>query len=776
MKQNKDRTNQYVFVKRAISFSKGKNTVMFGCETSEGNRTTVKLEFCTSKLFRFYLIPNPQVYKKKINLVKKANWEDVQFQIKEFSNLYLIKTDYLEIIINKEPWELSIYNSKQELVCKENTSDTDVLGKYIAKPLGFKKRGNTIDSIYETMLLAPDEHFYGFGEKFTPLDKRGQRIISWTVDPLSTNTEKSYKNIPFFMSTKGYGVFINSTNRIEYKMGTESSISYSFEVDDSSLTGKSPVPPKWSFGLWMSRYSYKSREELEKVSTKIRENNIPCDVINLDSFWMEKGKQCNLEWNKKAFPDPEGMIKKLKKRGFKLSLWEQPHIPVGTSIFKEGVEKGYFITKEDGSVYVSDICLTGEPNDKKPFTSGAIVDFTNPEAVKWYQEKHRYLLDMGVSVFKTDFGEYVPQDSHFHNGLTGKEMRNIYSLLYNKAVFEITQEIRDKKGIVWGRSGYAGSQSYPVQWSGDSKCNFPSMMCNLKAGLGYGLSGVPFWSNDIGGFKGTPTEELYIRWVQFGMFCSHSRCHGNSPREPWFFGDRALKIFKFYAKLRYRLIPYIYSYAYIAHQTGLPIMRAMVLEYQDDPNTYDKDLQYLFGREFLVAPIYNKSLKRFIYLPKGRWIDYWNHKEYKGPLNLSYKANLETIPLFVKGDSIIPMGPEMSYVGEKLDDPLTLDIYIYSNAQFELYDDKKIVSLRCQRKNAKIVLDIGSSNHTYIAKFNKMNEPEGIKSNIGKIEHCTKESLNKLKQGWYFDKFQRILWVKLLVKKEGRLEIREERR
>ena len=306
-------------------------------------------------------------------------------------------------------------------------------------------------------------------------------------------------------------------------------------------------------------------------------------------------------------------------------------------------------------------------------------------------------------------------------------------------------------------------------------CNFPSIACNIKAGLGYGLSGVPFWSCDIGGFKGTPKEQLYIRWTQFGMFCSHSRCHGTSPREPWVFGEMALKIFRFYAKLRYRLIPYIYSYAYITHQTGLPITRAMVLEYQDDPNTYDKDLQYLFGGSFLVAPIFDESNRRNIYLPEGEWIDYWNHDSYKGPFNLDYKADLGTLPLFVKADSIIPMGPEMNYVGEKPFDPLTLDIYIHSKVKFTFYDDEgEVVPFKCEKDNKSIVLKIGASckSRTYLVKFNRITLPKKVETTEGKISYQENwDNFNKKKEGWYFDKLHQILWIKLFVKESEVLRV-----
>jgi len=357
--------------------------------------------------------------------------------------------------------------------------------------------------------------------------------------------------------------------------------------------------------------------------------------------------------------------------------------------------------------------------------------------------------------------------------MTGREMHNLYPLLYNKAVFEAVEKYSNGRGIVWARSAWAGSQRYPIHWAGDQLCNFPSLACTLWGGLSLGLSGVPFWSHDIGGFKGEPSPELYIRWAQFGLLSSHSRCHGTTPREPWEFGEEALCIFRFYAKLRYRLIPYLYSYAHVASRTGLPLMRAMVLEYQDDPNTYHLGLQYLLGRELLVAPIYDKSSERHVYLPEGKWIDYWTKEEYKGPITIRYKAPLDVIPLFVEGDSIIPLGPEMGYVGEKEFDPLTLDVYLYERAKFTLYDDEQAVSFEGGRKGGDITFEISASRRTYIVQFNKTTCPRAVKVEGRGLQHYeTREAFERVQEGWWYDPAGRLLvkvWggVRLKIEPQG---------
>jgi len=758
-----DAGREFEYVKQMISWERRENAFLFECETNRKNKVKVRLDLCAEDIFRLRMAASGEIPDKKTPMVIREDWGEVKFEFLDQPDFVSINTEQLSIMVNKNPWELSVHDKAGRIVCRENVSNVNVRGEFEGYPLGFSIKGDLGEvKVFETLCLFSDEHFYGFGEKFSDLDKRGQRVTSWTVDALGNSTPRSYKNVPFFMSTKGYGIFINSSYEIVYQMGSHSYISYSFQIDDSlmdyyfiygpsfkkilkrytDITGRAPVPPKWSFGLWMSKFGYRNREEVEKVCRELRERDIPCDVIHIDPYWMKKGHWCDFEWDEKAFPKPEEMTANLGKNGFKVSLWENPYVPKGTKMFKEGEKRGYFAKNKDGSVYHLPIWESKE--------GGAVVDFSNPEAVEWYKNKHRRLLRMGVAAFKTDFGESAPRDAIYHNGMTGREMRNLYPLLYNRAVFEATKEIRGK-GLVWGRSGYAGTQRYPTNWSGDPATNLLTMACVLRGGLSYGLSGVPFWSHDIGGFAGTPTPEVYVRWAQFGLFSSHSRCHGWTPREPWNFGDEALRIFRFYVKLRYRLLPYIYSCAHISSQTGLPMMRAMILEYQDDPNCYDKDLQYFFGEAFLVAPIFDETGVRSIYLPKGRWIDYWTKEEFEGPINLTYRAALDTLPLFVKADSIIPMRPDMSYVGEKPFNPLTLDTYCYSNAEFTLYDDEETINFKCSREPETATLKITPSQKNYVLKFNKTECPTKVIMNAKELTRMERKKFEKAEEGWLFD-------------------------
>lgn len=767
-----EEVREYHYISRFSSYRiVDDRTVKFQAVTNHGEKINLQFDIVNEGIFRvrFDAFGHPIDTNKQTVMLAENKWKKCSLKINENKNELVLQTSKLLIKVSRNPWQISVYDKLRKEIFQESITDIFCMApKFVVYPMGFyvdKKTGKR--GVYESISVSPEEHFYGLGERFGPLDKKGQCIISWNMDTCETNsTDLSYKNIPFFMSTKGYGFFINSSYRISYEMGSSSFISYSFLVENSlmdyffiygpsqkeiinkytQLTGRPSIPPKWSFGLWMSKNSYCSRGEVEEVCRKLRAFKIPCDVIHLDLDWLRNNKKLlfnacyDFDWDKKAFPHPEEMIQALKEKGFKVSLWENPFIYKKSKMYKEGKENGYFPIDEKGNVVYID-----HPECRKRYT---IVDFSNPEAVLWYQEKHRELLNIGIDVFKPDYGEFAPANAIYYNGLTGEEMHNIYPILYNRAIFEITKQFNGT-GIVWARSGYAGIQRYPGNWSGDSQCRFSDLACVLRAGLSYGLSGVPFWSHDIGGYRGKPSMRLYIRWAQFGLLSPLARCHGTTPREPWEFGEEAVKIFRAYAKLRYRLISYLYSYAHIANQTGLPVMRAMVLEYPDDPNIHNHDLQYLLGRELLIAPIFDETDKRNVYLPEGKWIDYWNQNEYEGPVNISYKASLERMPIFVKGDSIIPFGPEMNYVGEKPCDPITLKIYLCTKAKFTLQDDKEKIHFQAVKEKNRIKFEISPSRHNYILLFSGIGVIKKVVMRGKELKrYPSYRSLEKGKRGW----------------------------
>lgn len=684
------------------------------------------------------------------DILLKESWPAPAFDLQEDENALTLSTKRLRVVFQKHPWQMRAYDieDKDTPFFRQRIDDRAYGPAYEVAPIGWEKSASGDFSARETVAVMPGEAFYGFGEKFTSLDKWGQEIISWAVDSGNVTSHRSYKNVPFFMSSAGYGIFVHSSYPIVYRIGTQSSISYSFHVAETQLdyflirgpsfkhilarygdlTGHAPVPPKWSFGFWISRAGYKTREEVEATIKEMRTRDFPCDVISLDPWWMGDCAWCTLEWDETQFTKPAEMIANLRAQGVRTCLWITPYIPINTPLYEEGADNNYFITKPNGELApVMEAFAGGEL---------AAVDFTNPAAEAWYLNKLDDLLDMGVAVFKTDFGEQAPIDALYHDGRSGLEMHNLYPLLYNRAVFNLTKK-KFGRGLTWGRSAYAGSQRYPVQWGGDSYASLDQMGGQLRALLSYGMSGVPFCSHDVGGFDYSPhafdqddTPEVgdhitdferlltfpkdptvYIRWMQFGVFSSHIRAHGKTAHEPWTYGKEAERIARKYLKLRYRLLPYIYSQAVRSSKTGIPVVRPMVLEFQNDPNTHRLDMQYMFGDSFLVAPITSPANRTRVYLPAGDWVDYWTKDLVKGERWLDIEAPLDTLPLWVRAGSIIAMGPETPHTGAQPLDPLHIEIYYpQAKGSTPVYEeDKPDIPVSYRRTAGKLTVKVGAA-------------------------------------------------------------------
>ena len=647
----------------------------------------------------------------------------------------LVRGADLALEIRFRPWLMRFLDSAGEEVFGENPDDVDGLGRPFVLPLGYVAQNGVITEVSESFRLQPGERLFGLGEKFTALDKAGQRVVSWTEDALGSTSERSHKNIPFLWSSRGCGLYIDSGARITWDLGATSCQTATIRIEDSvidaylisgesparildhyaSLTGRAPVPPKWTFGTWISTGgAHRTQEEVQKLVSGLERNELPADVIHIDTWWMRERKYCDFQWDRKAFPRPERLIDVLHRLGLKLSLWEHPYISVESELFSVGKEKGHFVRRPDGEVYIIDYGLSQapKPDGRVRLAAGkdswnarvAIVDFTNPEAADWFKDLHRPLLRMGVDVFKTDFGENIPADAVFANGKTGATMHNLYPLLYNRAVFEVTQEEKGY-GVVWGRSAFAGSQQYPLVWSGDPAADFQSLASTIRGGLSAGLSGLPFWSNDIGGYRGMPSPELYVRWAQFGLFCSHSRMHGDSPREPWTFGEEAVSVVRKYTLLRYELFPYIYSTAFEAGLKGLPVIRALPLVFPDDPNVHDKDFEYMLGPLLLVAPVIEAGEKQAVYLPEGTWFDYWTGDALEGPKNLLLQVPLDVLPLYVRGGAIIPRMQRAWRIPEERVDPLIIEVWPHGQSSTNLYEDEGVTEFRCDQEKNEIAFE-----------------------------------------------------------------------
>jgi len=523
-------------------------------------------------------------------------------------------------------------------------------------PFSFVRRSADYSTSFAAVLrLAPNEKIFGLGESFTQLNKRGQKVVLFTDDANGTQNETMYKPIPFFLSSRGYGVFMHTSSPITCDIGKYYAGANMLLIGDDDLdlfvflgtpkqvldeyttvTGKAAMPPLWSFGFWMSRITYFSEQDGREVAAKLRQNRIPSDVIHFDTGWFETDWRCDYQFAPSRFTDAAQMIRDLDQMGLKTCLWQLPYFVPNNTLFPEIIAKQLFVRDRKGNLPYED----------------AVLDFSNPATVAWYQDKLAGLLRQGVAVIKVDFGEAAPRNGLYASGRTGFYEHNLYPLRYNRAVAEITKQITGDT-IIWARSAWAGSQRYPLHWGGDPANTDNAMAATLRAGLSIGVCGFSFWAHDIGGFVKSCPEELYRRWTPFGMLTSHTRSHGTPPTEPWEYGEPFLSDFRRADELRYRLMPYIYAQAKDSSERGLPMLRALFIEYPDDPGSWLVDDQYLFGADLLVAPLLEPESGRDVYLPPGSWIDYQSNTRYDAGWH-HIEAGEIPVVLLVRDGAAIP--------------------------------------------------------------------------------------------------------------------------
>lgn len=623
------------------------------------------LSFVNDRTLRFKLSTKKDTKKYEPSLMlldgdvrgAKHQWQLVQAD----ENLLYYKGVNGSVTINLSPFAIEIRDNQEHLITKTlHMGDGNSLINSDPMPFSFIRCANDYKrQIAASFQLTPGEKIYGCGESFTKLDKRGQKVVLYTSDALGCQSQEMYKPIPFYMSSKGYGMFMHTSAPVTCDFGhTFDGASTLYMGDDeldvfiflgtpkeiltqyTDLTGKSPVPPKWSFGLWMSRITYKSEEEARAIANKIREHRIPCDVLHLDTGWFEEDWMCDYQFSRTRFDDAKGMIDDLNKEGFQVSLWQLPYFTPKNPLFMEAIEKGYVVTDPDGGLPTED----------------AIIDFSNKEAVIWYQKLLKNLFDRGVGAIKVDFGEAAPLKGQYASKRSGWYEHNLYPLRYNKAVAEITQTC-NKESIIWGRSAWAGSQRYPIHWGGDAQNTDNGMAATLRGGLSLGLSGFSFWSHDIGGFVKESPEELYRRWLPFGMLTSHSRCHGAPPTEPWLYNEAFLDAFRESVELKYKLLPYIYTQSIKASELGHPLLRTLFFEFPDDQQSWFIEDEYLLGESLLVAPLFEENAtKRHVYLPPGIWHDYQTGIRYEGARWVAIESSEIPCIIMVRNGAIIQHG------------------------------------------------------------------------------------------------------------------------
>lgn len=573
-----------------------------------------------------------------------------------------------------ETFDLCIYPEGNGKAVHLSAYDHFSPPRYDALPLAFIKRNGRMDASTLSVECEADECFVGSGERFTKMDLSGRTFQLKNQDGQGVNNRRCYKNVPFYMSSRMYGIFYHTSAYSKMDLANHSTRSTQFLAEEPQmdvfviggetperiqhhyrqLTGFSPMLPLWSFGIWMSRMSYFSAEEVNGICDRLRAEHYPCDVIHLDTGWFKTDWLCEWKFNMERFPDPKGFVQSLLQKGFRTSLWQLPYVAEEAEQLEEAVNNNYIAPRPNRK-------SNGSGSNFSSLDYAGTIDFTNPKAVVWYQGLLRNLLEMGVTCIKTDFGENIHMDAHYHDGRTPEQLNNIYSILYQRSAFEVTEEVCGG-GIVWGRSAWAGGQRYPLHWGGDSAHSWDGMAGSLKGGLHFGLSGFSFWSHDVPGFHSIPNfmnsplhDDIYVRWTQFGVFSSHMRYHGTCKREPWEYPAIAETV-KAWWKLRYRLMPYIVQQAEKSTNSGYPMLRALLYHHPEDVTVWHIDDEYYFGDSFLVCPVMNSENRRDIYLPEGEWIHVFSGEKWQG--GRWYKqveVPLAEMPVFVRPGAEIPV-------------------------------------------------------------------------------------------------------------------------
>lgn len=651
---------------------------------------------------------------------------DAHVRIEENEEQLIYQTGSLKAVIDKAPngYKMAFYEG--------DTFLTESSFRNLAYMQNTKTGKNYM---LEQMFLDVDEYVYGLGERFTPFVKNGQVVEMWNEDG-GTASEIAYKNIPFYVTNKGYGILVDNEGDVAYEIASEKVERIQFSVEGerldyyvisgktpmgtvekyTELTGKPALPPAWSFGLWLTT-SFTTNYDEATTSGFIQgmaDREIPLHVFHFDCYWMDAYEWCNFEWDPATFPDPKGMLKRYHDRGLHICVWINPYIGQKSCLFKEGKDHGYLVKKTDGSVWQTDLWQPGM----------ALVDFTNPDAVAWYQGKLKTLLDMGVDCFKTDFGERIPvKEIEYFDHSDPVKMHNYYTYLYNQAVFELLERERGTgEAVLFVRSATVGGQQFPAHWGGDCSASYVSMAETLRGGLSLSLGGFGFWSHDISGFESTAPADIYKRWCQFGLLSSHSRLHGSSSyRVPWMFDEEACDILRKFVNLKCRLMPYLYGQAVRSHIEGRPVLRPMFLDFPEDRACDTLDRQYMFGDSLLVAPIFKENGEVQYYLPEGTWYNLITGAEVSGGKWQKETHDYHSLPLMIRPNTVLALGnndqkPDYDYA-----DGVSLLVSAFdegAEAKTEIPDLKgeTVMTVTAKRVGDEIHLHVEGGNGNYTVK------------------------------------------------------------
>ncbi len=741
--------------------------------TIQTDNATLKVEFCTSKILRFRSSWSSEFEANEPWMVVKYEWPKVNYTINESDTEIVLNTNSLTVNLQKAPFTITIRDKEGKILNTDSSEQPSDLGSVVDQGV-----------VFSSKKLFEDEHFFGFGERMDYLDRRGKKLrlnvgrgqgrphIVGAYDVLQAN----YSPVPFFMSTRGYGIFFHNAHPTNWDMGYTSQDWYSFSAEGGELdyyfiygpdfssildgytniTGKSPLLPKFAMGLHVGTYSggtwgheaETSTDYVVKLAKKFRELNIPLDVLHLDSTWRVFGENggtgaTSFEW-RETFKDPESMFKDLYDLNLNMvGLHLRPRFDNGKELklLDEARKKGYVYPEENNQ--------------------GEFVNFFDEQSVDWWWKNGvKRVADQGAMFLKTDEGSAFGHKANESDktGPQGEEIKalhNLFPIAYAKAPFEKFSEYNQMRGMNQTREGYAGIQRYPYIFAGDWPSEWQYFEPVIKAGLNIGLSGVGNWSHCMGGFEHVADPELYIRWTQFGLMSPIAHLFGMEHpnyKEPWNYGEEAQTIFKKYDQLRYQLIPYLYSTAYQNHLTGKPIMRALVLDYQDDPNVYGITDQYLLGDNLLICPVTTKGAKtRVVYLPKGQWVNYWTGETFEGQRHISVLSPIDQMPIFIKAGAVVPMQEVMNYVGEKEITKYDLHVYPGAKSSFKLYHDDgrshgylkgefatSLLEMKDSGNSMKIKIDKPEGNYktdalTYRVLLHARNKPKSLLVNGKKV-------------------------------------------